>query len=134
MDPARHDQVRRWLIAARRHFETAHQIASCDGHLDMAVFHCHEAAKTALTGFLAFHNDAHNHSDDLVQLVAAAVRHEPGFAHWTDAARTLNSCAAVSGSPPKKSPSRSDFHEALAAARQFVTFVPLLLPHELHSH
>ena len=136
MDTARHDLVRGWLIKARRHFETAHQIASLEGgHLDVAVFHCHQAAEKTLKGFLIFHGHPVDSCDDLVRLVALAVHYEPGFAQWTEAAHTLNPCGGSSGnsSPSLRNPSRNEFCEALAAARQFVTFIPLLLPRDVHA-
>ena len=125
--------VRFWLIKARRDFDTARQIATLPGaHLEIAMFHCHRAAERTLKGFLTFHGHSLDPTLNLPALVAAARQYEPGFAGWDDAALILHPCGA-DDHPVVHEASREAFLRALDAASQFVAFVPMLLPREVHA-
>ena len=134
MDEAKRELVRAWLIEARHDFDTASQIGTLpDGHLDVAIYHCQQAAEKAIKGFLAFRDHRLERSHDVERLVELASGYEPGFKNHEDAAITLTPYATAYRYPGESvvlEPSRSEFDEALKLAANLVAFVCSLLPAE----
>ena len=95
------------------------------------MFHCHRAAERTRKAFLTFHGHPLETHLPLPGLVAAARHYEPGFSGWEDAALILHPCGA-DDHPVMDEHSREAFVRALDAASQFVSFVPMLLPGEVH--
>ena len=131
MDDAKHELVQAWLIKARHDLDTALQIGSHpEGHLDMAIYHCQQAAEKAIKGFLAFHDHDLERTHDVRRLVRIATNDDPNFAQWEDAAVTLTPYATAyryPGGSATLEPSRSEFDEALKLAEDLVTFVATTL-------
>jgi len=132
MDEALRQLVRVWLIKARNDLDTARQISALpDGHLDMAIYHCQQAAEKALKGFLAFHDHDLERTHDLKRLVQFAAADDPAFTRWMDAATLLTPYVAAYRYPGESAalePDRAEFDEALSTAGEFVQFVLSLLP------
>jgi len=54
-DEAKRDLVRRWLVKAWHDLAAARKLAGGpDAYLDVAIYHCQQAAEKALKAFLAF--------------------------------------------------------------------------------
>jgi len=127
--------TRFWLAKGCREFETARQIAALPScHLDIAILHCHRAAEKTLRAFLIHHDHSLPATYDLPGLLTVAMTYEPGFSAWMDAAQILSGCASTHNEPGGGTePTRVEFERALDAAAEFVSFIPMLLPRDLHS-
>ena len=77
---AKLELVQNWLIKAQHDLAAARKLAADpDPYLDVAVYHCQQAAEKAVKGFLAFHDQPFERTHDVEVLVALAVRYEAGF-------------------------------------------------------
>lgn len=102
MDEAKRELVRAWLIKARNDLETAQQISALPaGHLDVAVYHCQQAAEKAVKGLLALHDHFLERTHDVERLITLAAQYEPGFAAWIDIGITLTPFATAYRYPGK---------------------------------
>ncbi|MBI2432887.1 MAG: HEPN domain-containing protein [Candidatus Hydrogenedentes bacterium] len=132
MDEAKCDLVRAWLIKARHDLDTAHQISGLpQGHLDVAIYHCQQAAEKAIKGYLAFQDHPPERIHDLKRLVGLAAGYDSAFADLLNAAVILNPYATAFRYPneaPLLEPTRIEFTEALEAATRLVQFVLSRLP------
>jgi HEPN domain-containing protein len=100
-----------------------------EGHLDAAIYHCQQAAEKAVKGFLAFRDHQLERTHDIERLVSLAMRYEPEFSLWIDAAITLTPYATAYRYPGLLSePTPNEFEEALNCAIGLVAFVFSLLP------
>jgi HEPN domain-containing protein len=123
------------VLKARRDLDTAQQLAALPGgHLDMAIYHCQQAAEKAVKGFLAFHDHRLERSHDVERLVELAANYEPRFADWEEAAILLTPYATeyrYPGESAQLEPSRIEFEDALKATSDFVSFVLSELPSDV---
>ncbi len=134
MSDAKHELVRLWLLKAQRDLAAAHKIASGeDAYLDVAIYHCQQAAEKALKGFLVFHDRRFEKTHDLSLLVDGAVRVDPGFTQWLDAAEQLTPYATAFRYPGETlAPSADEFQKALRAAEGLYAFLLSTLPNDVH--
>lgn len=132
MDDAKREVVSSWLIKARNDLDTARQISTLpDGHLDVAIYHCQQAAEKALKGFLAYHDHSLERSHDIERLITQVSKHESKLTDWSEAAATLTPYATAYRYPGESvvlEPTRSEFDEALNIATALMRFVFSLLP------
>ena len=81
---ARHD-----LMSAKKRSE---ELCEC---LDVAIYHCQQAGEKSVKGFLASHGQDILKTHDLRLLVQLAIRTNPGFLHYQEAAETLTPYATA---------------------------------------
>src|SRR5437588_678914 len=127
MDEAKRELIRAWLIKSRNDLTAACEIGALPhGPLDIAIYHCQQAAEKAVKGFLAFHDHRLERSHDVERLVDLAESYKAGFAKWQEAAITLTPYATAYRYPGESTtlePSRAEFDEALELAINLVKFV-----------
>ena len=70
---AKLELVRNWLIRAQHDLAAARKLATGpDPYLDVAVYHCQQAAEKAVKGFLVFHDQPFEKTHDVEVLVSLA--------------------------------------------------------------
>ena len=73
MDEAKREHVRAWLQKARDDLAAARKLAAPpDSYLEIAVYHCQQAAEKAVKGFLVFHDHRYAKTHDIETLVKEA--------------------------------------------------------------
>lgn len=72
-DEAKRDLMRRWLVKACHDLAAAGKLAGGpDVYLDVAIYHCQQAAEKALKALLVFHDQRFQKTHDLRVLVELA--------------------------------------------------------------
>ncbi|MBI4603402.1 MAG: HEPN domain-containing protein [Planctomycetes bacterium] len=136
MDEATRELVRGWLTKARHDLDTAGQIAALpDGHLDIAIYHCQQAAEKAVKAYLAFRDHVIERTHDVERLVSAATAYEPAYAAWVAAGALLTPYGTAyryPGEAATPEPARTEFDEALREAQALFQFTLSLIPGEAH--
>jgi HEPN domain-containing protein len=135
MDEAKRDLVRAWFIKARNDL-TAVQLLStiADAPLDIAIYHCQQAAEKAVKGYLVYHGRHFERTHDVGRLVEAALEYDASFSELTEAASILTPYAVAFRYPDESTdvePSRAKFDEALRTATDLMAFVLARLPDEV---
>jgi HEPN domain-containing protein len=130
---AKLELVQNWLIKAQRDLAAARKLSvGPDPYLDVAVYHCQQAAEKAVKGFLVFHDQPFEKTHDVGVLVALALRYDAGMSDWLEAAARLTPYATEFRYPSALlEPSSGEFEQALEAARELNAFVLSLLPPEV---
>lgn len=131
---AKLELVRNWLNKAQRDLTAAHKLAAgIDPFLDIAAYHCQQAAEKIVKGFLVFHDQPFEKTHDVEVLVSLAACHEAEFANWAEAAVTLTPYATEFRYPGTMlEPTQEEFEHALSAASGLVAFTLSVLPKETH--
>lgn len=117
-----------------RDLETARRVAA--GHppfLDVAVYHCQQAAEKAVKAFLVHHGRPHERTHDIEVLVDHAGDLEPAFLELADAADALTPYATRFRYPNATfavEPQPAEYLEALHHAQAVFDFVLKRLPPE----
>ena len=126
--------ARIWLLKAHSDLHTAIQIGGLpDGHLDVGIYHCQQAAEKALKGFLVARETSFEKIHDLEKIITQAIELEPSFAGLKIEAESLTPYAFVYRYPNETAflePSRMEFDEAVRQAQVIYDFVLNLLPQE----
>jgi HEPN domain-containing protein len=100
--------------------------------LDMARYHCQQAAEKALKGFLLFWDQEAPKVHDVGLLLEQAMAIEPVFDTWQDAADRLTPLATMYRYPASgDDPSREDLEEAVDDADTIVRPVLAYMPQDL---
>ena len=87
---AKLELVRNWLIKAQHDLAAARKLATGpDPYLDVAVYHCQQAAEKAVRGFLVFHDQPFEKTHDVEVLVSSAQHYDSGFSTQLEAAVRL---------------------------------------------
>ena len=133
---AKLELVRNWLIKARRDLAAARKLATGpDPYLDVAVYHCQQAAEKAVKGFLVFHDQPFEKTHDVEVLVSLAQRYDARFSTWIEAAVRLTPYSTEFRYPSGLlEPALDEFEQALEAANGLYAFVLSLLPPEVHPY
>lgn len=129
---AKLDLVRNWLTKAQRDLAAAHKLAAgTDPFLDIAIYHCQQAAEKAVKGFLVFHDQPFEKTHDIEVLVSLARHINAGYSDWLEAAVNLTPYATEFRYPSGLlEPTWDEFVEALSAAGGIYAFSLSLLPPE----
>ena len=126
--------TRAWLVKAQRDLEGARDLSS--GHtvlLDLAAYHCQQAAEKSVKAFLLYHDQRVERSHDVGMLLRVGAGLEPRLASLAPAGARLTPFASEYRYPgPDLEPTREQFDEAMAAAEQIYGLVLSLLPREVH--
>lgn len=117
---------------AWRDLETARRVATGEPPLlDVAAYHCQQAAEKAVKAFLIHHGKPHERTHDIEVLVDLACEIDSTFRRLADAADVLTPYAnrfrypnATFGAEPQP----AEFDEALQHAQTIYDFVVNLLP------
>lgn len=125
-----------WLTKARNDLDTARLISdSPEGHLDVAIYHCQQAAEKAVKGFLVFKVAPIQKTHDVEKLMDVALDFDDTFSAWLNAAAMLTPLAVSYRYPAEGAlfdPPPPEFAEALEAAAQIYAHVLSRLPGEVH--
>ncbi len=136
MDEKTSEWVQLWMTKARNDLRNATLVEESEnGPLDTGVYHCEQAAEKAIKGFLAFKKQPLKKTHDLEDLVADAVSLDQAFEIVSRDATFVMPYATQFRYPSDDEtiePSRTEFDEALAAARRIYDFVLSKLPSETH--
>jgi HEPN domain-containing protein len=130
MDEAKLELVQSWLRKASHDLAAARLLAKGDPPLlDVAMYHCQQAAEKALKGYLVFWDQRPVKSHDLGELLDQAVPIEPVFDTWRDAANRLTPLATRYRYPGEaEDPTFEEFEEALDDATIIVNQAMSFLP------
>jgi HEPN domain-containing protein len=130
---AKLELVQNWLIKAQHDLAAARKLAEGpDPYLDVAAYHCQQAAEKAVKAFLVFHDQPFEKTHDVEVLVTLAQRYDPRLASWVEAAVQLTPYATEFRYPGGLlAPPPDEFEQALEAATGLYSFVLSLLPAEV---
>ncbi len=137
MDEAKRQFVKNWLSVASRDLAAARTLSeSSTPYLDVAIYHCQQAAEKAVKGFLIFHDQRFKKTHDIKKLAGAAQPFAESFEDWLTEAELLNPYIGkfryIEDVGAALEPSREEFDKALNAATRFYNFVLSQLPKEVH--
>lgn len=134
MNEAKQELIRSWLLKALRDLRAAERLAEQpEPLLDIAVYHCQQAAEKALKGYLAFWDQRVEKTHDLRLLLDRAQQFEPGLGAWSDAADNLTPFATAYRYPGLvDQPEPEEFDEAIEDTRRLVNQILALLPSAVH--
>jgi len=134
MDETKSDLVKAWLLKAQRDLIAARKLSGEDEpFLDIAIYHCQQAAEKAIKGFLVYRDQRFEKTHDLRILLELALPFEAGFSSLKAAAVLLTPYATEFRYPGDfLDPSREEFEEAMEATRKVWEFVLSLVPSEAH--
>jgi HEPN domain-containing protein len=134
MDEAKRELVRSWLLKSSHDLAASRSLAEPErAILDVAIYHCQQAAEKALKGFLTSSDRLVARTHDLRTLLAAAAEIEPSFSSWEDAAERLTPYATLYRYPGGISePDREQVNKALDDASAIYNQVLNYLPVEVH--
>jgi len=127
-DPAS-ELVEAWLTKARHDLRSAVRLSEGEEiYLDVAIYHCQQAAEKAVKAFLVSRNEDFGKTHDLEALVTLAAKQELRFESWVDIADSLTPYATAYRYPSAVAePDEEEFKEALTAARSVLDFVSSVL-------
>lgn len=121
--------VKNWIIKAKHDLFAAKKIGEEEEYLDVAIYHCQQAAEKALKGFLTLHDLAFSKTHDIRLLVQLATKANPEFHNFEDTADFLTPYATEFRYPGEiMNPSKGEFLEALTKAEEILKFIINLLP------
>lgn len=125
MGEARLKSARDWLVKAQHDLAAARVLSTeSDQLLDVAVYHCQQAAEKALKGFLTCRDVPFEKTHDVRLIVLRASDVNRAFDELLDDARLLTPYAHAFRYPDDlMQPSRPQFVEAFAAAERVYRFV-----------
>ena len=136
MDQALIDSTQRWLTKAFHDLVGSEKSSKDDDvSLDVAVYHCQQAAEKSLKAFLFFHSEPIQKTHNLGILLPLCIHIAAGFGAFTAEAKLLTPLAYAFRYPDDfapLNPTRAQFDEALAAAQRIYDFVLSRLPTETH--
>ena len=127
-------EAKAWMVKAWRDLETARRAA--DGEpplLDVAVYHCQQAAEKAVKAFLVHPGKPYEKTHDIEVLTDLAGEVDSAFSTLADAADALTPYATRFRYPNSTfavEPQPAEYREALQHAQAIYDFVVNLLPTE----
>jgi len=131
---AKLELVQSWLTKAQHDLAAARKLSEGpDRYLDVAVYHCQQAAEKALKGFLVFHDQPFEKTHDVEVLVTLAMQYDERLASWVEVATELTPYATEFRYPGMLlGPPQNEFEQALKGASGLYAFILSLLPPEVH--
>jgi len=129
MDNETRREVTQWLLKGQRDLDVADLLSkNKPSYLDVAAYHCQQAAEKALKGYLTAQDINFPKSHDLVFLLGLALETEARFRQWQPLAETLTPYATMFRYPgPTGEPPREEITGIIAQVDAFVRFVRELL-------
>ena len=134
MDETKQELVRSWLRKASHDMAAARLLGSSNPPLlDVAAYHCQQAAEKALKAYLVFWDQRVAKIHDVGLLLDRVTVIEPVFETWRDAADRLTPLATLYRYPGlSDDPFPEEFEEAVDDATTIVRQVLALLPENVH--
>lgn len=134
MDEAKRELVKQWLQKAFHDMIAARSLSQLEpAVMDVAIYHCQQAAEKAVKAFLVFRDQEPGRTHDVDRLLEQSARLEPAFAASRTAGNRLTPYATLYRYPGDiMEPSYQQFQEALDDAAQIVDAVLSHLPPEVH--
>ena len=134
MDEPALELVRDWLARASRDLRSAHLLAAAhDPPLDIAIYHCQQAAGKSIKAWLQGQDVPFPKTHDLLALAQRASEWHREFTQLDQAAAALTPYATAfryPGGSYKPMPTREEFDQAFAHAETTHHFVLKALPLE----
>ncbi len=133
MADAQKELLRSWLTKAANDLKTANILGAAGGPLDVAIYHCQQAAEKAVKAFLISQGITPEKTHDVRKLAVQASGFEPRFNDYIDRAADLTPYAwefRYPGDLAETDPTRPEFDEAYQQAQAIWDFVTSLLPKE----
>ena len=129
---AKLELVQSWLTKGRNDLAAARRLA--DGpepYLDVAVYHCQQAAEKAVKGLLVFYDQPFPKTHDIEVLVTLAAQYDTRLTFWAETAVELTPYATEFRYPGGiLAPPPDEFEAAFEGATEFYAFILSLLPAE----
>lgn len=121
--------VANWLAKARHDLLAAKKLGEDLGIcLDVAIYHCQQAAEKAVKGFLVAHDKEFPKTHDVRLLAQLALKLEPRFKEYQEAAEILTPYATEFRYPGDiLEPTPEEMKEALCYAEGILDFVVSLV-------
>ena len=134
MNDATREEIQAWLLKAKHDLTAARRLgAKRLPLLDVAIYHCQQAAEKAVKGFLVYHAHTPPKTHDIENLALLAAGYEPMYANLTSAGNRLTQYASGFRYPaPILEPSRAEYEQALADAAEFLRVTLSVIPREAH--
>ena len=134
MHEAKREMVQSWLRKASHDLAAAKLLGNTNPPLlDVAMYHCQQAAEKALKGFLVFFDEKAAKIHDVGLLLEHSAKIEPGFDFWHDMADRLTPLATLYRYPTAtEDPLKEEFEEALDDAETIVRQVLGFMPPNVH--
>ena len=125
-------ETKAWMTKAWRDLETARRVAAGQPpFLDVAVYHCQQAAEKAIKAFLVHHGKVYERTHDIEVLVDLAGEVDSHFCQLADAADALTPYATRFRYPNATfaiEPQPAEYAEAVQHAQAIYDFVLQRLP------
>ncbi|MDI6739148.1 MAG: HEPN domain-containing protein [Candidatus Edwardsbacteria bacterium] len=124
--------VKSWLAKANNDLHAARTLSgSPDRLLDVAVYHCQQAAEKAIKGYFVLRDARFTKTHDIGDLVSMARAIDSGFDQWQDAADLLTPYATSYRYPGESvEPTAEEYQRAFSAAQGIFDFILSLMPRE----
>jgi HEPN domain-containing protein len=118
MDEASTTLAKRWLTKAKRDLLAARKLSSEEEpYLDIAIYHCQQAAEKAVKGYLVFHEHRVKKTHNISVLIEQAAAFDESLLTHLDAAERLTPYAEEYRYPDEElEPSVEEFLSAFRAA------------------
>lgn len=132
MDEGQRELLRSWLTKALNDLKSARVLGEApEGPLDVAIYHCQQAAEKAVKAFLVLKGVTPEKTHDIRKLTVEASRFDPSFDELTAVASALTPYAWEFRYPDDLTetyPTREEFEEALRHAQTISDFVLARMP------
>jgi HEPN domain-containing protein len=127
MDEPSRRLVHDLLIRASHDLKAARTLAATpDPLLDVAIYHCQQAAEKSVKGWLQSQDNPFPKTHDIEELAAQAARLNSDFSQFLKAAALLTpyvSAFRYPGGSDEPMPSTEEFNEALQLAQSIYDFI-----------
>jgi HEPN domain-containing protein len=127
--------VKHWLVKASHDLAAARRLSDEEPrYLDIAIYHCQQAAEKAIKGFLVVHDQEFPKTHDIRLLVQLARPINAAFSQYEESAELLTPYATEYRYPGYLiDPVPEEMSEALKSAEGIVNFVISLLSQEIQG-
>jgi HEPN domain-containing protein len=134
MDEAKRDLVRGWLTKASHDLQAARLLADASKpFLDMACYHCQQAAEKALKGFLVYHDSRTAKTHAIEGLIKQAAPFDDRLNVWLGAAPALTSFGIAFRYPGRAAVLEpAEFERGFRDAEAIYEHVLAALPPQVH--
>ena len=134
MNDATREEVQAWLFKTKHDLAAARRLGAKRAPLlDVAVYHCQQAAEKAIKNFLVFNVHTPPKTHDIGALSKIAARFAPIYASLANAADRLTQYATGFRYPAQLlEPSRADYEQAIADAAEFMRVTLSVIPRKAH--
>jgi len=125
--------VKNWLIKSKHDITAAKKLNDDEGEcLDIAIYHCQQAAEQAVKSFLTYHSVDFPKTHDIRLLVLLAININSEMNKYIETAELLTPYATEFRYPSEiLDPSKEELDVAIIKAEELFNFVITLLPSKI---